>query len=309
MKIRLLLSLIIFVVALMFSCAKKDDTTPVTNEHYGSMSDFFAKNGVPTQLFTLNASSGGMIIGSQGTKITFPNYAFKHVNGSTVTGNVSVLLREVYKKSDMLLSNLSTMNDSAPLKSGGMLSITAFQGNEELSMANGKSYSAQLPTAIPDYTMNAFVNSTNGLNWSKIDSVPPDSSGYGPDNFYSQIFIEATSYLYNSNWLGWINCDTWFGPLFPVIQANSTLNNSDYETVCYLILRDNAAIQLYASSASAFNNNAPMDSSGTLVALGVKDSILYSAFVPFTVTNNLQMSFTLQPTTTDEFKAALDLLN
>jgi outer membrane protein assembly factor BamB len=312
MKNNLLLSLIIFIVGLVFSCGKNEDTNPTTREPYGSMSDFFLKNGAPTQVFTLNAASGGLIIGSQGTKITFPSYAFKHHNGTMVTGTISVLLREVYKKSDMLLSNLSTMNNSAPLKSGGMLSITAFQGNEQLYMANGKSYSAELPATVPSNSMRAFISSTDsaqGRNWSTIDTSLNDTTGWGVYNFYATLTSEANSYLYTTNWLGWINCDTWFGSSYPVIIVDATLSNSDYGTVCYLILNDNSAIQLYPSSTSAFSTPAPLDSSGTLIALGVKDSILYSAFVPLTITNNLEVSFTLEPTTTDDFKGALDLLN
>src|SRR6266446_3079122 len=100
MKTKLFLfQIFFFVVALVLSCGKKNDTNPTTNEHLASVADFFAKNVVPTQLFTLNASSGGMIVGAQGTKVTFPANAFKHLNGNPVTGDVSILLREVYKKS------------------------------------------------------------------------------------------------------------------------------------------------------------------------------------------------------------------
>lgn len=212
----------------------------------------------------------------------------------------------------MLLSHLSTMNNNVPLKSGGMLSITAYQGNEQLYMANGKSYSAQLPAVVPDNSMIAFISlsdSGQGRNWSTIDTSQYDSTYYGINNFYADIIHQASSYLYTSNWLGWINCDTWYGAAYPNIVANWNQSAEGFDMLCYLILNDNSAIRLNPISVGSLSTPAPLDSSGTLVAFGVKDSILYSAFVPLTVTNNLEISFTLQPTTTDDFKAAIDLLN
>src|ERR1051325_7874390 len=114
MKTKLLRSLMIFVISVALSCGKKDETIPTTKEPYGSMSDFFLKNGAATQVFTISASLGGTITGSQGTKITFPSNAFKHFNGNSVSGNVSVVLKEVYKKSDMLLTKISTTTYSEP---------------------------------------------------------------------------------------------------------------------------------------------------------------------------------------------------
>ena len=128
MKTKLFLSLTIFIAGLVFSCGKKNDTIPALfKEPYGSMSDFFKKNEAPTQVFTLNAATGAVIIGAQGTKIIFPAYAFKHSNGSIVTGAVSILLREVYKKSDMLLTKLSTTSNGAPLISGTVVEVRIYQ--------------------------------------------------------------------------------------------------------------------------------------------------------------------------------------
>ena len=69
-------------------------------------------------------------------------------------------------------------------------------------------------------------------------------------------------------------------------------------------------IHVYNNGANDFNYSyAPVGYDATLVAVGLKDSILYSAFVPMNITSNLTKAFTLTKTTTDSFEIALDLLN
>ncbi len=300
----------------MSSCEKNPVTPPEAKEPYASLPEFFAKNGAQYQIFTLDASVGGVITGSEGTKITFPQHAFQFLNGNSVTGNVSISLREVYTKSEMILSQMTTTSFNSPLTSGGMFSLLAYQGSEPLYMASGKSYTAELPSPQPDPAMKAYVLTADsaGMTWVSPPTYEYDTTGWGTTNYYASLLVEATGYLYTSNYFGWTNCDyPWTsGPVIN-LSMQGTDAISDYSTTLWLIFKGNTAIQIYPSNyipGDFIYDYAPVDSTATLVALGLRDSILYSAFVPVTIGNaNQSLNFTLQKTTTDSFKAAIDIFN
>jgi hypothetical protein len=46
-----------------------------------------------------------------------------------------------------------------------------------------------------------------------------------------------------------------------------------------------------------------------MVALGVKDSVLYSSFVPVTISSNQTVNFSMSQTTDEAFQSELELLN
>lgn len=53
---------------------------------------------------------------------------------------------------------------------------------------------------------------------------------------------------------------------------------------------------------------APVGLQCTVVAIGIKNGVLYSSFTPTTISNNLTVNFSLNSTTTTDFVAALKLL-
>src|ERR1039458_2994117 len=114
MKTSKSLILIIAIVAVV-SCKKdtKSSTTttppPPAADNYSSVNAFFSKNGVAMQTCTVNGTTGGSFTSSQGTTVTIPANAFLTQASVPVTGNVTIQFKDIYKKSDMLLSNMPTM--------------------------------------------------------------------------------------------------------------------------------------------------------------------------------------------------------
>ena len=273
------------------------------------MVDFFAENGAPTQIFTLDASAGGVIIGLEGTKITFPANAFQNANGALVTGSVSVSLREIYKKSDMILSNVTTIDgDGLALNSGGMFFLKVNQGVDELFMANGKNYTAEMPSTNPDPAMSAYVGMTDvarGLFWIEADSA------WGGNSYNASLVVTASYYLWSSNYFGWANGDYVFGNgSYIKLTMNGTDDQMEYGTAAFLVFKNNGIIKPYPALNGFDYPFVPVDSAVTLVAVGLKDNVLYNAIVPITLGDSDQtMNFTLQPTTMDAFKTAIDALN
>ena len=129
-------------IATFTSCISDPDIEDIEPQPDGiALNNRFLDNRVNAlEEFTIDAASGGMITGSQGTNVTFQPNSFG-INGTPVTGNVTVQLIEIYDKASMVLKNRSTLGEKAngdkeALKSAGQFFIDAKQGANDLELLN-----------------------------------------------------------------------------------------------------------------------------------------------------------------------------
>ena len=148
-----------------FIACKKDTKTqtvsdPVTSnsvqDNYTSLDDFYAKNGVPLQTFTINAGTGGSYVSVQGTTVNIPANTFTPASAA-----ITIEFKDIYTKSDMLLSDKPTIYYTGrPLKSAGEFYIKALNNNIPLNISSGKKIEILQPTETkqaPDPDMKAMV--------------------------------------------------------------------------------------------------------------------------------------------------------
>ena len=86
-------------------------------------------------------------------------------------GCVTISAKEVYKKSDMLLENLSTMSNGKQLESGGMIYLEA-SSNSGKPLYPNKDISIFMPTQDYKEGMKLFKGNRdahNEMNWNGID--------------------------------------------------------------------------------------------------------------------------------------------
>ena len=312
----LLLSALITTCVISFftsSCTKESSIR--NHDNYNSIADFYYKNGVAIQHFSLDASTGGTFTTPQGTVVSIPANLFVDLSGNPAAGEVDIEFKDIYKKSDMLLSNMPTNFYGRALKSGGEFFIRAKSNNNLLQIASLKKIEINQPANDEpiDTMMLPFLgvkDSANGVNWNRDNvgvnfSVEPSLSGY--------IFT-----LYNfSNPLDsgtWCNSDNpHYFSAYP--STALTLHGNDdvlaFNTDVFLVFKNiNSMIHVYRGTENDFPYlYAPEGLECTVVALGVKDGKIFSAFVPITIGSNQTVNFTLSETTTDDFKAQLNLLN
>ncbi|MEX1384112.1 hypothetical protein [Lutibacter sp.] len=173
--------------------------------------------------FTIDAATGGMITGSQGTNVTFQPNSFG-INGSPITGNVTVQLIEIYDKAGMVINNRSTLGekpngDKEALKSAGQFFIDAKQGANELELLEMASVESRpVDFADLDGGMKIFRtgldNDCDGIDddcdWFEADE---DNNGEQDD---AQIRDAQgadgafATYNYNIGSFGWTNLDRWY---------------------------------------------------------------------------------------------------
>jgi hypothetical protein len=158
-------------VALFVGCKKDEDeaatpnvpSTPTTN---AMLAIFDQHVEDATQLFTLNAGTGGSIIGQDGVTMFFPPNAFRTQAGAVVTGSVQVELVEALTVGDMLWLNKRTLgNDNGqlrPLVSGGQYFLNVTQGGQQLRLAENAGFvNVPAPNGV-DPNMQLFSGNVDG---------------------------------------------------------------------------------------------------------------------------------------------------
>lgn len=74
---------------------------------------------VPTKEFAIKANADTTVFGPQGTRIFIEKETFQFADGTPVTDSIQISLQEFYKKSDILLADLSTESNGKLLETGG----------------------------------------------------------------------------------------------------------------------------------------------------------------------------------------------
>lgn len=207
---KLWISTLTIALVLATSCKKEDpnpspNPSPSPTPNGTALQNMFSENlDNLTQTYTINASTGGVVVGSSGTKITIYPNTLKNSSEQLVSGNVTVELIEIYDRGNMALCNKPTMGkttigDLALLISGGEYYLRITQNGEELDASS--SVFVQVPANNPS-AMNLFngkFDADDNLWWDELgDTVmfEQDSSGM---NFN---FMDTT-------W-GWTNVDRFY---------------------------------------------------------------------------------------------------
>ncbi|MGZ3866614.1 MAG: hypothetical protein ACXVC6_12345 [Bacteroidia bacterium] len=349
-KLTFIIHLILFV--LLFTSCKKDNhlllaktnssPQPVSTATYSSVDDFYNKNGVPIQSFTIDAAIGGSYTSPQGSVINIPPNAFVSLSGAPVTGIVTVLFKDIYKKSDMLLTHRTTnfwttAMSGSPLKSSGEFSLKAMQGNSVIEIAAGRKLTVSLPSINTGGidTSNKQMPYIYGVPWNcglPLGGMPQIGCSFSSWNSTTvdTISVSGNNYDYNlykfsdtatdtNNCGFWFNGDnsSFFSSYLQTglsIAANDTVYK--YNTQVFLIFKGISTVVQINNFWNAlqpqvfFYGYAPIGLQCTIVAFGIRNGNLYSYFSPLTtITANQSINFSLHPTNTSAFIAQLQTLN
>ena len=303
-------------VAVLVACKKDNPKEPdlvdlpsPAAESYASLSDFYKKNGVQMQTFRFDAAVGGSFVTPQNTTISIPGNAFNQVSGE-----VTLEFKDIYKKSDMLLSNMTTdMANGKPLKSGGEFYIKASQNGSALTIAPGnKIFILQPIDGAVDEDMRAFVAvnqnaDSNQIAWAgaKSDSVKPLLQMY----VYS--LYQFASPASNGSWCNSDNSQ--YFAAYTQTALNINLNQKGYGADIFLCFKDvNSMVHVYPANTTGDDfmyAYAPVGLSATVVTIAEKEGKIYASFTPITIGTNQTINVDLKETTTEDFKAKLKALD
>lgn len=177
----------------------------------------FLANHIPqNQLFTGDASEWLTYEGSQGTKITISPNSFADKDGKPVSGEITLVLNEIFTPSQMILANKMTTSNGQLLSSGGELYLNVQQNGEDLELINGKSISIKVPADKPDPDMALFTGGqdANGdFTWVTNNTTVQSCNDSSSITFPSGYCFDLKS-LFN-----WINCDYFYSDPRPLTEV------------------------------------------------------------------------------------------
>jgi len=319
MKTKHILIISLLVTALIAGCKKDNPGGPTPNPNQTVFQQLVANNiANATQTFSVNAATGGQVMGNKGTQLIFEPNAFRHLDGSLVTGSVSVKLVEVLSIGDMIWLNKQTVgNDNGTLKllrSGGELGLKVEQNGNRLRIAPG-GLVAKVPTDTGDPNMDLFSgreNPNGDMIWTVIDSsVVGVEDDYYVDTTYVVVWPQPPiTFNPASDSLQWINCDYFYNyPNTTNITATLPTGLSTDSTLVYIgFPSENAVISTYHTNGQSFApwQVIPVGFQAVVVGLNVDASGNYhSSFTTVTITSGMDVPMIFTPTTLSAFEAAL----
>lgn len=152
-----------------------------------------------SQFFFIDSSKDTTITGIEGTKISFKANTFDIPNKE----KIKIELKEFYKRSDLALSNLTTItNDEKLLETGGMVFLEATVKNKKVHLKNGKEYVIEFPYENKKEGMLLFegVENANTIMWDKlntpqiepivVEEINSNSLNNQPNDFDVATFVE-----------------------------------------------------------------------------------------------------------------------
>lgn len=301
-------------VVTLASCSKDEDGgggsyVPAPAIH--ALTNVFADNVAnATQNFTVDAATGGLVQGTEGTAVLFSANAFRDAQGNTVTGTVNVGLVEALEVADMLWLNKQTVTmqngERAFLKSGGEIRLTATQGGVALRLAPGASTVYIPTTGASDPGMQLF-------------GAVPDEDGtviWDPFETNGQAITDTLGYLFPNDSLGWINVDQLY-------NVPGTRTNADFpmpigytaqDTKLWVVFpTENSIAQVYSFSNGVFSLSGgyqlPVGLQVHLVGLHRNADLTFtSATATATVTDGFTVTLDFQPTTLQQWQADCNAL-
>ncbi|MDB4051824.1 hypothetical protein N9488_00005 [Flavobacteriales bacterium] len=324
------ISLVLLAGALSFFSCKKDtqvvdpNITPSPSTTF-ELLDFYSNNeSVLEQIFTVNSDNYMLVQGNKGITVEMPSNAFAKLDGTPVTGNVTIELIEIVDRQSMVLLNKSTNGrmangDISTLISGGQMKLNATQNGNQLKFRTGKSFTAKVPTNLTggiDPNMNKFAGKVNtennGVVWEGEDStairVVQDSiNGGGTTGGFSYSWTDSS--------FGWTNVDKFYSDprAKTLVQVQLPTGYDNMNTSVYITYDGEptalANFDMYDATTKLFSEHyglIPIGLNIHFVIVAEVNGQLYSAIVPKTVVNNhLEVIPALTATTKAQLTAAV----
>ncbi len=131
-----------------------------------------SSNRLAFDVYAYKQDTSMVITTSKGTVIKIDPNTFTYANGTNVSNQIQIKVREMHTASDIFKSGIPMSVDGARtdfLQSGGMIEIRVFDNNEELKIADGKSIGIELANFTPANGFSLYYLQGNE-NWKVSDT-------------------------------------------------------------------------------------------------------------------------------------------
>lgn len=319
-------ALFIALISLNFACKKQnsgDDNGSTVN----TAKEFTAKFGAQKQTKEINASALPQTLTFlDGTKVTFPVGSLTKA-GVPVSGNVTVEVYEVLKRSAVIFTGANTNHSSgAPLASDGFIFIDVKSNGlsvdqnlavpVKISIPAKRDGATQIWIGVDQAEKPLVPAANNQMAWA----APRNANGAG----LKEVGASQSAFTFDFGSLGWVNCDIFYNNASPKTTVKvEVLNNPGSmasfhaysgETFVYFCAKgSNVVAQLYtpdgANKVKSYDNMMPIGSEGRMFSFSIKDGRYYYAAQEISITANQSITLSLTETTEASVQAAINSLD
>jgi hypothetical protein len=143
--------------------------------HLQQLENLLLPQDIPLQYFTAAAGQTATFVGKKGLKVTVNPGHLCFADGSPVTGEVRLLLKEATTAFDMMLANAPTVSNGRLLESGGSYYIGLTSNGTELRLKEGKALQIEVPR-ITKKGMQLFYGQKDEAGFINWTPAPGDAS-------------------------------------------------------------------------------------------------------------------------------------
>lgn len=246
--------------------------------------------------FIINPSNISNLTSYEGTVISIPRYAFIYETGEMAENEVNICFLEFYKKSDMVMADINTVENGNLLQTGGILHIAATCNNRKVILMPPTIITVKFPTKKFTNGMRLFEGKEimDNVEWQKTD-IPNTST----NQQYYTLKLEQT---------GWMNCAS---PLPAPNSGTLTVTvDSSYKQDVKLVLKDMNTIILgeYITPTTVKFHNLPVGQKAYLVSYCYRNEIPAYTCKEITISSASTEPLELQETTYKDLQAILNSL-
>lgn len=255
-----------------------------------------------SEVFTISNAASQNITTSKGTKYYFPNNTFVNTDGSAVTGDVVISVREIITPQEMIFADMPTVSNGRLLESGGEYNITASQSGRLLKPGPGKFLRIQMPDAGVSMTgmqvFNGVADASGNVNW-----MPNNNQGnvvVGDSSLFSRGSLFCDS-------VNWINCDKLINDPtveFTVYPGNAPSPDST-NVLVHLTGRNTVVKMNWTQGLSYFKSNMVLAIPSTIIGISSKNGQFYASVISSTIQNGQSLTLNFIPYSVEQLKAKL----
>lgn len=210
---------------------------------YESMNDYLDSKKQEEQVFTIDTTGDGPLIGKEGTRIWGGKDLLMFPNGDSVTWPYTVTLVELYNGKDMAYYEMPTVAGGELMRTRGEIRLRAFKDGEELVLRPGKNIVVEMPSDDALAGLSVFYGSTQMTytDWTN-DPTTLGTTPVGAGTFTAS----DSSHIGQVDVLGWVNAgDSQSDGSGGVISFTSETDELDNVKIFAYIADDRTLIQAY----------------------------------------------------------------
>ncbi len=164
---------LLYLSLVLFSCHSAAEEVNASAEAKKKIfSEVFNEKNIGSQSFEINPLRDTLLLGKKGTRVRIYANTFESEKGNSITGAVTIELKEALSPADFVLGNLTTTSKEGFLQSGGMVYINATSGKNKLKISDDKEIGFFVPADSVNENMSIYEGQKNDSSIVWNNPVP-----------------------------------------------------------------------------------------------------------------------------------------